>query len=437
MPFQVAEVFAPGILLTGLLLLPQSSNLPALYVAGLHHTISGVATVEATQVPVFPGARETSPIDLIYTANKADTGSRPIPTPARALPFVMRLESAPTTNADGCHHEIDDHAQVTVHDSLLTLLETSVRDPSSTAFFMTATLLDTLVEHFGPPEGHQSHNHAAVPISLLETLPAPVFEIDVNNVALPHQNNLLARLFARWTKVWTLPNDIDCTEWPGTTRDAIATLPSWPELLCREAVLPIDFALYTDGSADLATQTSGYAVIILAHTPAGTALLGAFGAQLAGNPCSPWEAEGPLALHAEHVAIAVALLWTMQQRGTLPAMTCAIRFDCTAAGWSAEGSWQPSGSTARIVHHLDMVARATPGIHLSYAHVKGHSGNPWNDLADHVAKSVARGQTRWPEPPADLCCDICGQDLSWLAPEQDARSSSPGARVRPGTAYPG
>ncbi|CAE7246226.1 rbcL, partial [Symbiodinium sp. KB8] len=43
-----------------------------------------------------------------------------------------------------------------------------------------------------------------------------------------------------------------------------------------------------------------------------------------------------------------------------------------------------------------MAARATPGIHIEFRHVRGHSNDPWNDLADHVAKTAANQTCEWP-----------------------------------------
>ncbi|CAE7260031.1 unnamed protein product, partial [Symbiodinium sp. KB8] len=49
------------------------------------------------------------------------------------------------------------------------------------------------------------------------------------------------------------------------------------------------------------------------------------------------------------------------------------------------------------------------------------AGDPWNDLADYIAKTAAGQQKIWPCPPAELCHAIAAQDISWLAPEMDAR----------------
>ena len=111
----------------------------------------------------------------------------------------------------------------------------------------------------------------------------------------------------------------------------------------------------------------------------------------------------------------------MQMRGALSVVQCALFFDCTAAGWSAEGKWQTTGPTSMFVHHLYMAARATPGIQLNFSHVRGHSGDPWNDLADYVAKTAASQTCDWPSPPQELCRSLAAQDVSWLAPELDAR----------------
>ena len=58
---------------------------------------------------------------------------------------------------------------------------------------------------------------------------------------------------------------------------------------------------------------------------------------------------------------------------------------------------------------------------MQFRHVKGHSENPWNDLADHVAKTAASRSRTWPQPPRDICREVMTDDISWLAPELDAR----------------
>ena len=208
---------------------------------------------------------------------------------------------------------------------------------------------------------------------------------------------------------------------PESTRTAFRQLIPWHQMLSPDRASELSFSLYTDGSASIPKHQSGYSVVMLAHTPHASSLFGILGGSIAGDPRSPWQAEGPLALHAENAALAVAILWATQLRGVLSTVACAIRFDCMAAGWAAEGSWQPTGPTSVVVHHLNMFAQAVPGISLTYKHVHGHSDDPWNDLADFVAKTASNQLHSWPSPPSDLCQEVQRQDLSWLAPEQDAR----------------
>ncbi|CAE7947537.1 TNXB [Symbiodinium sp. KB8] len=266
-------------------------------------------------------------------------------------------------------------------------------------------------------------DRTAVPIQvcLREHVPPPTFNLDRECVTLPHQKSLIARLLQPWPATWLLPMHWDIDGLPESTRTAFRQLIPWHQMLSPDRASELSFSLYTDGSASIPKHQSGYSVVMLAHTPHASSLFGILGGSIAGDPRSPWQAEGPLALHAENAALAVAILWATQLRGVLSTVACAIRFDCMAAGWAAEGSWQPTGPTSVVVHHLNMFAQAVPGISLTYKHVHGHSDDPWNDLADFVAKTASNQLHSWPSPPSDLCQEVQRQDLSWLAPEQDAR----------------
>ncbi|CAE7906300.1 unnamed protein product [Symbiodinium microadriaticum] len=307
--------------------------------------------------------------------------------------------------------------------NLATLLEDSLASPASEAFFLAATLLETLLEHYG---GFFEDSTAAVhqpsrPISVFDSVPPPLFSLDVDSVQMPHSQDLIRKMYQPWPADWILAGKLIESQLPATTKQGLARLVPASDLFCERQSAQLSFSLYTDGSASQAKGQSGYATIILGHVDSNTAFLGALGDQISGRPDSPWNPEGPLALHAEHIAIAAAVLWAMQMRGTLSVVCCSLFFDCTAAGWSAEGSWQTSGPTSAFVHNLYMAARATPGIHLEFHHVRGHSNDPWNDLADHVAKSAASNTCDWPRPPSALCSLLTAQDISWLAPELDAR----------------
>ena len=353
---------------------------------------------------------------------------RPLPTPARAGMLTAQYHdnakvlnpSIPAVNATwGACSDVSG-VDLT---HLTTLLEDSLGSPGSQAYFLAATLLETIFEH----EVEQPARFTAVPqqpccISLSDCVPPPAFCLDADSVRLPHSQNLLRLLYQPWSADWLLPQRLTGPSIPETTKTELQNLAAPPEIFNAKRTAQLSFSIYTDGSANQAKGQSGYAVVVLSHADSDTALLGALGDELTGCQEPPWRPEGPLALHAEHIAIAVAVLWTMQMRGVLSVVKCTLLFDCTAAGWSAEGKWQTSGPTSEFVHNLYMAARATPGIHIEFRHVRGHSNDPWNDLADHVAKTAANQTCEWPRPPPELCGLFASEDISWIAPELDARA---------------
>ena len=304
---------------------------------------------------------------------------------------------------------------------LTTLLEDSIASPGSQAFFLAATLLETIFEHFEQAVHCSSPPAQIRQLRLQEHVPPPSFNLDVDCIQLPHNQSLLRRLMQPWPTEWLLPHDWERDDLPATTRAQLQHAKPWKHLLSSAPSDELSFIIYTDGSATRDGQTSGYAAVIMICTQDAISPLGIIGGRILGCRTSPWVVDCPAALHAEHVALAVAILWCLQMTGVVQCVTCQLCFDCTAAGWSAEGSWQTLSHTGALVHHLDMVARATPGVHLTYTHVRGHSNHPWNDLADFAAKMASQGQI-WPTPPQELCEALHAQDITWLAVEQDARS---------------
>ena len=303
------------------------------------------------------------------------------------------------------------------HSALITLLEESVASPFSEAFMLASTLLDTLTEVLA----EKAALPAPVTVHLSHVISPPAFSLDQEQVRLPHTRDLLRDIYCPWPGTWVLPPDWTDASWPLSTRQRLKDTKPWTSLFASTTATDMSFSLYTDGSAMSQPQCSGYAVVLLAHVQSETGLVGILGGQILGDASFPWTIEGPPALHAEHTAIAVAILWALQLRGQVQEVHCRILFDCTAAGWAAEGTWRATGTTGEFVHHLDMIAKATPGITLAYEHVRGHSEDPWNDLADHVAKTAASRAFPWPGPPRPLCKALQESNIAWLAPEIDAR----------------
>ena len=125
-------------------------------------------------------------------------------------------------------------------------------------------------------------------------------------------------------------------------------------------------------------------------------------------------------MQAEQVAAATAVLWVLQLRTFIPRIEGETKFDCMAAGLTADGTWAAGDFMGTKLHQLTTVAQATERVTLSLSHVKGHSNDPWHDLADYVAKASAKGQATWPAPPPATCSAVMQPELAWLPVELDA-----------------
>ena len=319
------------------------------------------------------GLRKTWPMH----ATIRDGGIRPVPTPCRGLQALRHDSSilcggisgavdvdlsAPTFALTTTQNQSSNFAWSA---AAPTLLEESVARPDSEAYMLAATLLDTLFEHFADKPLSQQQRPVSRKISLQACLSPPTFNLSLDSVSLPHDRGLLGRLFQAWPRNWPLPTDWKDDLMPNSTSTALKPLAPWSELFQPHRHADVSFSLYTDGSANPALGNSGFAVVILAHVAGDSALLGLLGDQILGNDDTPWLPEGPPALHAEHIALAVAILWSLQMRAVMEYVSCSLFFDCTAAGWSAAGTWQTSGPTSEKVHHLCTLAKAMPGIYLA------------------------------------------------------------------------
>ncbi|CAE7768865.1 unnamed protein product [Symbiodinium sp. CCMP2592] len=171
----------------------------------------------------------------------------------------------------------------------------------------------------------------------------------------------------------------------------------WADLLPYAAQGQGEFHLYTDGSANETLRQSGYAVVVLFRMGMAVAILGLLGEQLMGNEVSGWTAGEHLALHAEQVALATAMLWVLQMRAVIPHLSSFIHIDCMAAGHAATGTWDPMNFMGSQTRDLELLMQELPGVNLQTQHVKGHSGYEWNELADSIAKAAMKGSKQFVE----------------------------------------
>ncbi|CAE7580998.1 unnamed protein product [Symbiodinium sp. CCMP2592] len=258
------------------------------------------------------------------------------------------------------------------------------------------------------------------PLQLAEAIPAPVYDLTDNRVTLPYDYAGLAALASPWPPSW-VSFDLEALKIEDQTIAALPDLHPWTELFpVARSPSDLEFHLYTDGSYDQKGGGLGYGVVIMLN---GTlwALLGLLGGSLYEPQGPSWPIDGPPALRAEQVALAVGLLWSFQAASTFRGARHFCHFDCVAAGWAINGDWAPTDDFASRVHLLELVTRnhITDGV--CFSHVKAHSGHPWNSLADATAKAGARTAKELPKPPVTPCQTFLELDLTWSAAIDSAR----------------
>lgn len=92
---------------------------------------------------------------------------------------------------------------------------------------------------------------------------------------------------------------------------------------------------------------------------------------------------------AELSAFAGALRWILLQDGD---EEIVIKTDSQYAGNQAIGAWKTKANKM-LVRHVQGLWREVSAIrHLSWEHVKAHSGHRWNERADHLAIRAANGE---------------------------------------------
>ena len=259
-----------------------------------------------------------------------------------------------------------------------------------------------------------------VRLRLAAALPVPSFDLTRETLALPKIPTSWTTRVQPWPTDW-LRFDLDRLPLKAITLEALDHSSTWMELLAKpEAAQGLELCLYTDGSASTKPPRSGYAVTILLKLGLCFAVFGIIGDQLIGASEELWPLDAPAALRSEQVAVAVALMWILQFRALMPALTCTVSFDCMAAGYATMGKWQAPDEFGERIHLLEMYLREQPGLQLHFEHVKAHHSCPWNELSDVVAKEAAEGRLTAGAPPLQICKEFLQTDFSWLAAEARA-----------------
>ena len=237
-----------------------------------------------------------------------------------------------------------------------------------------------------PEAPHQVHSEPSpLPqvLNLSARLPPPSAEQELNEV--------IQSLRAPWQQQW---------------RGDLCSVPSLPACFLRalnHCVPSLDVIqhvhIFTDGSfiSDVTGTTCGWGACIVFEGNYQGAKAFAF-AGYAGGPMDAF-LQRPLGANntsyfAEVAAATVAVLWQLSLPAGFPA---TLWYDCQAVGGVIDGSMSPKAgqgclslaSRLRAAVHLVESVRGCP---CSAKWLPSHAGNPFNELADCVAKAGARSQ---------------------------------------------
>ena len=199
------------------------------------------------------------------------------------------------------------------------------------------------------------------------------------------------------------------TPWPSNficpLDESMTDMPSIGQAFVQ-AAQPFNFddlrgvTLYVDGSAysaadDSVDSQAAFALVIVGEQSEGYSVVGYVSGEVITDPSWPsWMgATSENAMEAERCGLVLAILWSLQWDG-IGDHEVLILFDNQAAGFGASGQWHidPSSLLSLVTRDLAQSATEAYGHLLQFSHVKGHSNNPGNELADFIAKQTAIGK---------------------------------------------
>eukprot|EP00435_Cladocopium_sp_Y103_P007934 s2283_g2.t1 len=148
---------------------------------------------------------------------------------------------------------------------------------------------------------------------------------------------------------------------------------------------PIQFDFYTDGSFLSAKSIAAAGAVLVVQTQAGLRF-GGFQTSACLLP--------PSAPRAEATAVLLSLQWAcalITQCG-YDRVPIVFHFDSVYAGHAAQGRCLSvlNQDLTQIVRSFALWLEQLTFVKLEWMHVRGHSGNPWNDLADAISVRAAR-----------------------------------------------
>ena len=333
----------------------------------------------------------TGAIATLYDWPQEPAG-RPVPTPCRSISGLRGLLAPAVFDTEPAG-------------PLQTLLEESLHAASGHPYFLAATLLETLEEHFESIPvssavqyaiSNDSSHNARSPTLRLFGRPELITVHDLTHVSLPLPRGLhdTAALFK--PDSWRLPQGVP------------ADLPSHPaarQLLAHCLAGPTlsgevwdHIHIFTDGSFD--GSRSSWAFCVLALLGPDLHFLGWAGDHVVTDAADPvyLGASEHSALHGEQSALAWAAFWALQAP---PCRALGFSSDCETAIGQVTGrcGWAGTAELAAAGRHImQVLASGRPEFQGDVRHVRSHQGQPANELVDGLAKYVCRQRRGSPDP---------------------------------------
>ena len=172
--------------------------------------------------------------------------------------------------------------------------------------------------------------------------------------------------------------------WHSATSSALACLSPRPVPSSLK-----HFTFYTDGSFCEDSQAAGWAVTVIGHTDMGDCWVGySSGPTGADDPMNSLGNSEPSAFAAEMDAMAIALAMAASCDGCC----ITIAFDCQSAAGIAMTRFTSRSMPAHaknfaVLRFIALQRRNT----VDFRHVTAHSGDPFNECSDTLAKAAAHG----------------------------------------------
>jgi ribonuclease HI len=144
--------------------------------------------------------------------------------------------------------------------------------------------------------------------------------------------------------------------------------------------------IYTDGTGGKGREDggAGWGWVAVKH---GKEIMAGSGGVCLDTNHQAWEgAEKGTNNTAEITAVIRALAWAREQREK----EVCIRYDSEYAASMTQGKWRPRQNKALVARAKEALRATEKSVTVYWSHIKGHSGDKWNDRADALADEGAR-----------------------------------------------